>query len=344
MPSSLPAPVVATLPQGPCLDGTSDDGAGNFLLGYTAGTAGSTYANYLFFAIQGGSAVHVADTVPAPGGHGSGTYVYGQPEGFTLFTTWTSPGGSWLDSYSREGVMTHSTAVVPGWDAYPPSSAIGIDPSGGTVIARHEHLAAGWRTTWQRLDAGGAPETAEVTIDTSADPVAAVGVALSGNALVILAPSPGTWRARWFASDGTAIAGWFLIQARDRPLLRSLMDGSLLLGAYHGASIVTYQGIGYMHRVLDGAEELDTLPDWLAQRHDDVFYAVRDGLAYASWGPSGPCGADSVEIVAVSGTSCGCLRVPNLTGSASVGRDGSLIVPRPDASACAYDLYPQLLR
>ena len=49
--------------------------------------------------------------------------------------------------------------------------------------------------------------------------------------------------------------------------------------------------------------------------------------------------SSDLEILAVSGKSCGCVKVPNLTASASVGRDGSLLVPSPGGGpGCSYDL------
>jgi len=48
-------------------------------------------------------------------------------------------------------------------------------------------------------------------------------------------------------------------------------------------------------------------------------------------------------VLATSGKSCGCLEVPSLSRLASIGRDGSLMVPRQEKT-CKYDLYPQLLK
>jgi hypothetical protein len=84
----------------------------------------------------------------------------------------------------------------------------------------------------------------------------------------------------------------------------------------------------------------------LATRVAAALYAVRGGRAYASWGgQGGQCGS-RLEVLAASGKSCGCLEVPSLSDLSSVGRDGSLIVPRPSAqdSTCQYDLYQQLLK
>ena len=73
---------------------------------------------------------------------------------------------------------------------------------------------------------------------------------------------------------------------------------------------------------------------------------VRSGKAYATWGAGGRCGGDLEILAASSGKSCGCVKVPKLTASASVGRDGSLMVPGRPAGGpgCSYDLYPKLLR
>ena len=49
--------------------------------------------------------------------------------------------------------------------------------------------------------------------------------------------------------------------------------------------------------------------------------------------------------VAASGKSCGCLAVPFAGADATVGRDGSLIVPEPPKyPSCKFDLHPQLFQ
>src|SRR5438105_9566976 len=60
LPASLPNPVVATLPESGCLGGTSDDGIGNYLLGYSrqlGDPSGHTFPGWQFFTIQDGKAV-----------------------------------------------------------------------------------------------------------------------------------------------------------------------------------------------------------------------------------------------------------------------------------------------
>ena len=85
------------------------------------------------------------------------------------------------------------------------------------------------------------------------------------------------------------------------------------------------------------------MPAWLSPRSGNLLFAVRQGKAYATWGGGGRCGPD-VEVLTNSGKSCGCIKVSELSRSASVGRDGSLIVPHQNVAQCAYDLYPKLLR
>jgi hypothetical protein len=84
------------------------------------------------------------------------------------------------------------------------------------------------------------------------------------------------------------------------------------------------------------------LPAWLQQRSGNQFFVVRSGKAYASWGTEGPCPGKLEVLVASSGKSCGCVSVPGLLRTSSIGRDGSLItVP---GGSCLYNLYPQLLQ
>lgn len=338
-PGTLPAPVVASLPQNSCLDGTSDDGTGNYLLGYTAGP-GPTYPNYLFFTIQDGKAVRIGDTVP--GGDESATYVFSQPSGFTSFHLDGPYGGSSLRSYTHEGNATRRQVIGPSGPhdvQNTPTSAVGIDPSGGTAIALHKNVNGLWGTTYQRLDKTGAPETGEVSIDDQNHPVAAVGVALSGHALVIAQPGNGALKGRWLARDGSPLTGWFELDAAAFPVARFLMDGSVVVG-----DGPFYQGVTWKYLVRDSQTTSDTLPSWLQARPGNLFFVIRNGRGYASRGQYGQCGIKSLEVLATSGKSCGCVNTTN--GGGYVGRDGSLIVPRAPVNfgTCQYELYPQLLK
>jgi hypothetical protein len=340
MPGALPTAVVARLPQNSCLDATSDDGTGNYLLGYTAGV-GPNYPNYLFFTIQDGKAVRIGDVVP--GGDESATFIFSQPSGFTSFHLNGPSGGSSLISYSHEGKRTSEQAVAKPNSPHFPSSAAGIDPSGGTAIARQQYLNNGWVTTYQRLDKTGAPETGETAIDDQEHPLAGVGVALSGHALVVeyvTAGVDGGLRGRWLARDGTPLTAWFTLESAHFPVLRFLMDGSIAVGA--GPQ---FSGVGWKYLVPDSQTTAAPLPTWMQERPTNPYFVIRNGRGYASWGQGGQCGMKSLEVLATSGKSCGCVSPPNAQGF-NVGRDGSMIVSEPPANfgTCTFDLYPQLLK
>ena len=147
--------------------------------------------------------------------------------------------------------------------------------------------------------------------------------------------------ARWLSRDGSPLSKTFTVpQTTGAAKLQFLLDGSLAVGS---APSFNDPPSSFQYRIEDGAEVSGPLPDWLSQRSGNLLFAVRSGKAYATWGGSGQCGSD-LEIVANTGKSCGCLKVPGLSRSASVGRDGSLIVPHQNVAVCAYDLYPKLLR
>ena len=346
LPSALPAPVTAKLPQNSCLDGTSDDGTGNYLLGYTAGD-GPTFPAYLFFSIQNGKAVQMGSQVN--GGDESGTYVYSQPSGFTVFNRSGETGASSIKSFDHSGTLQSTQIVAPGNFSPTPVSQASVDPSGGTAVAHQTFdTATNTMTTfYRRFDKSGQPETGEVLLDAQGREPQAIGVALSGHALVMVLQVPGTWQARWLNRGGAALTDWFTIQSPQPsqllfPVIRWLLDGSVVIGFNQGSQGVTYANLDYRYQVLDGKTALNAPPAWLQARANDVFYAIRGGRGYAAWSPTGTC----VEALTAAGKSCGCTNVPSLNGQASVGRDGSLMVAEPPANfgTCVWDLYPQLLK
>jgi hypothetical protein len=348
VPSSLPPPVVAEAaasdPKGQnCLSGVGDDGDGTFLLGYHADGFGPGVRKYVFFQIQGGTAVRVGGTVL--GGEDQGHLVFSQPSGFSAFSSFGDFGNSVLETWSHDGLFQSRTEIAPFVaqdSSHAPSSAVGIDPSGGTAAVKTVFSNdKGFVTTYQRFDKNGVAETGEVQVDNSGHHVRAVGVALSGHALILSLVASGTWEGRWVARDGSPLSKAFTLQGPALPRLQFLVDGSLALGSV--TSFNDPQPSSFQSRIEDGAEVAGPLPPWLLERSGNIFFAVRQGRAYASWGGGGHCGSD-VEVLANSGKSCGCIKVLELSRSASVGRDGSLIVPHQNVAVCAYDLYPKLLR
>jgi hypothetical protein len=341
-PPALPGSVVATLPQNGCLGGTSDDGAGNFVLGYTVDSI-HTFPNYLFFTIKDGSAQRIGDTVP--GGDNSSTSVFSQPSGFTSFHRDVHDRSS-IRSYGHDGLLTSTTPITE--DVFvsgPSTSTIAIDPSGGTAIVKSsQDRSGGWTSAYQRSSKTGARETDWVTVDTANNPVRTVGLALSGHALVIYSSDSSRSKARWLDRDGAPITEAFEFAAEDGfPRLEFLMDGSLVLRFL--APRYPFAPGRWKHRFEDGKASVAPVSDWLATRAHQRFYVVRGGRGYVTWGSEGQCGS-RLEVLAASGKSCGCLAVPNLGDLTSVGRDGSLIAPRPPAQfgRCQYDLYPNLFR
>jgi hypothetical protein len=331
---------------GPCLRGVSDDGDGTFLLGFvTGGTFGPPASKYDFFRIDGGGAVRIGEDRIGAGDEG-GVQVFSQPSGFSAFNVSGFDGGSVLGTWSHEGTSISTTQIAAGEDevAHIPSSAVGIDPSGGTAAVKtYFSYDRGWITTYQRFDKHGVAETGEVQVDTGEHRVGGVGVAFSGHALILTSSGNPNWEARWVARDGSPLSKTFTLQGPANPRFQFLRDGSLALGFVNDFSA---PATNFVYRIEDGAAVAGPLPDWLSSRAGNQLYVVRSGKAYATWGGGGRCGSDLEILAASSGKSCGCVKVPDLTAATSVGRDGSLIVPGGGAigSGCSYDLYTKLLR
>jgi hypothetical protein len=342
MPATLPSPVVATLPKNGCQGGTSDDGIGNFLLGYTAG-AEHTFPAYLFFTIKDGKAERIGDAIL--GSDVGGLDIDSQPSGFSSFFVFGPTDSSTFSSYNHEGVRTATMPVVEGDLRLSQSSRSASDPSGGTAILKTSRDSSGsWRTTYRRLDKTGVAETGWVTVDTGKTVTPALAVALSGHVLLLESLEFPGRQARWLDREGTPLTGWFAFTADEGfPEFRFLPDGSLVL-RFVPPRYPIRRG-PWKYRVEDGQAAVSLVPPWLAARGNGPFYVVRGGRGYVSWGGEGQCGL-RLEVLAASGESCGCVAVPSLSDLTSVGRDGSLIVPRAamNFGTCQYDLYPQLFQ
>ena len=331
MPGSLPQSVVATMPNSDCWGGTSDDGTGNFALSYQIGP-GPVYPVWQFFTIKDGAVVRIGETVL--GGDETGTVVWSQPSGFTVYQVSGGSGASNLTFYTHEGQRTSSSPLTSAFmgGGYA-SAAAGLDPSGGIAATRNYRSGNDTVSEFARFSKTGAVETEWVPISRGASYMGAVGIALSGHALV-LENLLGRWHGRWLDRDGSALSEWFEVSGTTIPDFHFLMDGSLVM-----RSVVQHE---YKLRFEDAKASTSDLPEWLRQRSVNQFSVVRFGKGYASWGDAGSC-PGKLEVLATSGKSCGCLEVPSLSRLASIGRDGSRMVPRQDKT-CKYDLYPQLLK
>jgi Divergent InlB B-repeat domain len=347
LPAALPAPVVAVLPQSGCTDAASDDGIGNYLLGFTNGDGPTDFPEYLFFTIQSGKAVQIGDMVL--GGDETQSFIYGQPSGFTLFERFGHDGNGGLSTYSHDGTTQSRQQVVPPNLSLQPVSSSSVDPSGGTAIAFQQEDASTSQVTtyYRRFDKTGTPETNSLPIDPLGRAPNAIGVALSGHALVMVSTDNSGWQARWLAKDGTFLTDWFTIPSPQPdtplvPVIGWLLDGNLVIGFNGGSQGVALANLNYKYEILDGKTSVNAPPAWLQAREADPFFAIRGGRGYAAFNPAGTC----VEALTAAGKSCGCLNVPSISGHTRVGRDGSLMVAEPQVNfgTCTWDLYPQLFK
>ena len=180
----------------------------------------------------------------------------------------------------------------------------------------------GTHSTYQRFDSQGGALTQEIDIQTSFRPFV-VGVDGAGDALVLAATgTAGQFQGRWFSRAGKALADWFsFLNATLMPGLQRIdlvqIAGGLALRA-DNRFISVFQ---------DAKPSVEPLPAWLALRATNQLAIARSGRGYASWGTTGLCEASQMEILTISGNSCGCVTVPDLSATTTVGRDGSVIAP-----------------
>jgi hypothetical protein len=338
MPASLPAPIVPAMPgNGGCNSGTSDDGSGNFALFYEYGS-GPVYPGIAFFQVQNGRAVQVGDEFR--GSDEAGYELYSQPSGFTIYDFGGAPPSAGMCNYSRSGQGLGCESITPRNPDHVARDATAIDPSGGTVsITSVADDSGKYVTSFVRYDASGALQV-EKTIDDTLDLNAyAAGVTLAGNTLavaVMLDPSgqpDGEYYGRWLARDGTPMTAWFGLHAALGYLQFLLGGGLIEISYYPGSGGAKIFGNVWM----DGATVPQPPPAWLAAEDGSTsFFSIREGKGYALY--DGRC--TGLSLFTAKGKSCGCFQVPKLTGHATIGRDGSLIVPV--SESCHYELYPLL--
>lgn len=323
----LPPPLVPFMAcNGGCNGGTSDDGAGNFMLhefafdGVTDG--------YVFVVLSNGTLQPGAGWFFSPG---QTVAAFSEPSGFTLgeesrvfreaFETITLNDNGLVET--NEAILTGNgeTKVL-----------IAPDPSGGFVALRSIPEGAGFtETSWQRFDSSSFATSSILPIasERATTAVAAAGVTISGSTLVethVSLPS-GTVSVerQWIRSDGALLTDPFgFIDSAVDHSYQPLLDGSLL----------ERSGNAFTRIWNDGHTAPSGLPSWLASRSLGSWLApIRGGAGYAM---AGTCGG--LEVLSKSGRSCGCMPVSGLSAQSSIGRDGSLIVPRTDH----FEIYPLL--
>jgi hypothetical protein len=208
------------------------------------------------------------------------------------------------------------------------------DPLGGSaVLTSTPPLSPDPVLRLERVDDGGKlVATAELERGTI------VGVAGSGNALVLASDGSG----RWFDRDALPITPWFDagVAGTLTSTLRRLADGRLALRSRAGWQAV----------FADGATAASSPPSWLAERPWADAHVVLGGRATAlAWdGGDMACRATEVEIFTVAGERCGSVMLPaEACSSVSVGKDGTVIAqlqPPTAPNDCVWQWWPALLR
>lgn len=325
MPAKLPPPLVPNLAcNGGCNAGTSDDGAGNFLLRFTwdsFGSPGLAFVSLRNGSLQPNTSWIFSSTMKVPS--------FSEPSGFTMIEDF-SPTFSNEVTVDRFGTFTNQQALSGNGET---AVLAAPDPSGGFVVVRSLPEGAGFtETIWSRFNAAGLATSSPgvpIASERATTKVAAAAVTIAGSTLVethVTSPSGAVSVERqWVGPDGTTLTGSFAFT--DTALDHSyqfLLDGGLLERTGNAFT-----------RVWKDAEMVPSaLPSWLASRSFGLWLAsIHEGSGYAM---AGTC--SGLEVLAKSGRSCGCMAVPGLSAQASIGRDGSLIVPRTDH----FEIYPLL--
>jgi len=351
LPSTIPDPVVVPTPASFCSGGTSD-AAGTYLLSYETATGiGIPVFPHRFFVIREGKPVQTGGSFAA--GDEFATFVFAEQSGFQVLGLSTGFGSATLTAWADDGNPAAATPISP--PLFIDTVSAGADPAGGIAVLRsYPGASSSWTLTYRRFGPTGAAETPEVPIGDDHWAAEAPGVSVTAEVLALMNSNSGL-QGRWLTRDGRPLTAWFAAGGfASQPL--SLIDGTV---AYRVAEIANIDGSTQAVRRFDRVfRPMETaasdLPGWLQQRAHNAVYVVRDGRGYASFGPDGPC-SSALEILDAHGTSCGCVPVPgltvtdhagraDLTPGASVGRDGSLIVPVEQGGQCSYRLYPQLLQ
>lgn len=325
VPAKLPPPLVPNIAcNGGCNGGTSDDGTGNFMLRASWDSIGSPML--AFVSLRNG-------TLQPQNNWFFNSNIklnaFSEPSGFTMIEDFSFGFFNEL-TVDRFGNFTNSQPLSGNGE----TAVLGApDPSGGFVVLRTVPEGAGFTaTTWQRFDAAGLPALTANAIasEHAATLVTAAAVTLSGSTLVethVTLPSGAVSIERqWVRSDGIILTNPFSFS--DTSLDHSyqfLLDGGLL----------ERSGSSFTRVWKEGVATPSALPAWLASRSAGLWLApIHEGAGYAM---AGTC-SGGLEVLSKAGRTCGCMPVPGLSAQTSIGRDGSLIVPRNDH----YEIYPLL--
>jgi hypothetical protein len=333
-----------------CLGGVSD-GTGAVAIGARDASGATSWQAYA----ADGSARRVFAADPP---------LLSEPSGWHGITS-TGPQGAaspevQVVAFAPDGAASRRVTVSPD----PARAAylrwsLGMDPSGGSIVALRSSALAGnhWSSVVaQRLDASGTaawPGGAPVrTVDSASEPLfLAAGVSARGEALVLSqrsafldvawleprtgAPIPGASAER--AERFSGVTGEGLAPAVE---LHPLLDGS-----------VAVRSDGTFRRAYARLATLSSpLPAWLAERARFTFRFTRGNAGYAALPPAGEASADCaqrIDLVSPTGRLCGRVVLREgggacTTGAVDQGWDGT-VVQQSAKDACTHHVWPKLL-
>jgi len=362
---SLPAAVTASLPAfgaGAACIAAAADGTGAIAAGLLYGPTYAT-GSFAVWKADGAQAWYASDPAKLFGGGA----LFGGPDRFVAYRH-----ASGASTFAADGRTTPVSAdpwpsgfellqLRAGYQG-PYSIAPGSE-GGALVVSAGPGAVEGEHGIWAaRFDASGALR-AFFTVESSrreADAAVlrssaglAIGADLAGRILVLwsgVTPcAPGAVAGRWFDGAGAPLGAPFDAGVAAPGTLVPLLDGSLALQDAAGA---------FVRRFAAGESAGGPVPAWLAARAGASLHRALGGRAYAfarsDPGPDGAC-AQSIELVAADGESCGTIPLPGTAVCARfpwrappspwIGFDGTIVheaVGAPDA--CTYRWWPAALR
>jgi hypothetical protein len=257
-----------------------------------------------------------------------------QPLGFAGFQ------GGQLWTYSHDGSLVARNPIPVRPDAF------AADPGGGVAIAGVMRLPGSmYSVTWQRFDKSGRPESTQQLAaggpltQKDAVRVVALGVAVSGHALVFWEDLDGCW-ARWVDRDGTLLTPPFHPPTCAVLAVLPLLDGGLILESRDARNDVVISA-----RVTDGKDEWSPPPRFLLDNphlDDEGLFLLPAGKGYALRDRSA---REELRLFDREGSLCGRVVLPDLApGTFSIGRDGTLVTQSYAGSGCVFHWWPQLFR
>lgn len=362
---SLPPAVTATLPAfgaSAACTAAAADGRGSVAAGLLYGPTYAT-GSFSVWRSDGTQAWYASDPAKLFGGGA----LFGGQDRFVAYRH--ASGASTFDADGR----TTPVSADP-WPSgfqllqlragYQGPYAVAADGAGGAVVvSAGPGDVEGENGIWAaRFDAAGALRAFFAVESSRREADAAVlrssaGLAIgsdpAGHILVLwsgVTPcAPGAVAGRWFDGAGAPLGPPFDAGAAAPGTLVPLLDGSLALQDASGA---------FVRRFAAGESAGGPVPAWLAARAGASLHRVLGGSAYAfarsEPGPDGAC-AQSIELVAADGESCGTIPLPGAAVCARfpwrappspwIGFDGTIVheaVGAPDA--CTYRWWPAALR